>query len=204
MTKFIRCDEDLDRHIARLAKAHPVFAPLYAETGAVPIRWLDSGFKGLVFVVTGQQISIAAGRAIYNRLEAALEGITPETLAAAGDDVLRAAGFSAPKMRTLRALQEAALSGVLDMEALERQSAEDAIAALCTIRGSARGRRRSTFCSAWAIPTSSPPPTSPCKKRRALPSRSTDGRCRAICALCRTPGRPGAAPPRACFGPITR
>jgi DNA-3-methyladenine glycosylase II len=135
MTKFIRCDEDLGRHIKRLAKAHPVFKPLYAETGAVPIRWLDSGFKGLVFVVTGQQISIAAGRAIYNRLEAALDGITPQTLAAANDDVLRAAGFSAPKMRTLRALQEAALSGALDMEALERQSAEEAIAALCTIKG---------------------------------------------------------------------
>ena len=112
-----------------------MFAPLYAETGAIPIRWLDSGFKGLVFVVTGQQISIAAGRAIYNRLEVALDGIAPETLAAASNDVLRAAGFSAPKIRTLRALQEAALSGALDMEALERQSAEDAIAALCAIKG---------------------------------------------------------------------
>ena len=135
MTEFIHCDEDLGRHIARLAEAHPVFAPIYAETGAIPIRWLDSGFKGLVFVVTGQQISIAAGRAIYNRLEVALDGIAPETLAAASNDVLRAAGFSAPKIRTLRALQEAALSGALDMEALERQSAEDAIAALCAIKG---------------------------------------------------------------------
>ena len=109
MTRFIQSDEDLAWHIAQLAEAHPVFAPLSAEAGAVPIRWLDGGFKGLVFVVTGQQISIAAGRAIYNRLEAALDGITAEKLAAAGDDVLRAAGFSAPKIRTLRAIQEAAL-----------------------------------------------------------------------------------------------
>ena len=133
--RFIHSDEDLDWHIGRLAKAHPVFAPLAAETGSVPIRWLDGGFKGLVFVVTGQQISIAAGRAIYGRLEAALGGITPETLAAAGDDVLRAAGFSAPKIRTLRALQEAALSGALDLTALERASAEEAITALCAIKG---------------------------------------------------------------------
>ncbi len=113
----------------------PVFAPLSAEAGAVPIRWLDGGFKGLVFVVTGQQISIAAGRAIYNRLEAALEGITAEKLAASGDDVLRAAGFSAPKIRTLRAIQEAALSGQLDLATLERKGADEAIPALCGIKG---------------------------------------------------------------------
>ncbi|MGC2629075.1 MAG: DNA-3-methyladenine glycosylase 2 family protein [Rhodomicrobium sp.] len=133
--RFIHSDEDLDWHIARLAEAHPVFAPLAAETGSVPIRWLDPGFKGLVFVVTGQQISIAAGRAIYNRLEAALGGITPEALAEASDDVLRAAGFSAPKIRTLRALQEAALNGGLDLAALERGTAGDAAAKLCAIKG---------------------------------------------------------------------
>ena len=56
MTRFIQSDEDLAWHIAQLAEAHPVFAPLSAEAGSVPIRWLDGGFKGLVFVVTGQQI----------------------------------------------------------------------------------------------------------------------------------------------------
>ncbi len=135
MTRFIQSDEDLARHIAKLAKAHPVFAPLAAEAGAIPIRWLDGGFKGLVFVVTGQQISIAAGGAIYNRLEAALEGITPGKLAAASDDVLRAAGFSAPKIRTLRALQEAALSGRLDLASIETRKSEEAIPALCGIKG---------------------------------------------------------------------
>ncbi len=133
--RFIKSDEDLARHIAQLAKAHPVFKPLAKEAGAVPIRWLDGGFKGLVFVITGQQISIAAGRAIYNRLEAALDGITAEKLAAAGDDVLRAAGYSAPKIRTLRAIQEAALCGALDLASLEGKHADEAIPSLCCIKG---------------------------------------------------------------------
>jgi len=133
--RFIHSDEDLRWHIAQLAEAHPAFAPLAAEAGSVPLRWLDGGFKGLVFVVTGQQISIAAGRAIFNRLEAALGGITPEALAKASDDVLRAAGFSAPKIRTLRALQEAALSGGLDLDSLECANAKDAVATLSAIRG---------------------------------------------------------------------
>ncbi len=135
MTCFIRSDEDLAWHIGSLTAAHPMFEPLREAAGAVPVRWLDRGFKGLVFVVTGQQISVAAGRAIYGRLEAALGDITAETLAAAGDDVLRAAGFSAPKMRTLRALQEAAMAGALDLDALEEKSAEEAILSLCSIKG---------------------------------------------------------------------
>jgi DNA-3-methyladenine glycosylase II len=133
--RFIRSEEDLDWHIGRLAEVHPVFVPLVREAGGVPIRWLDSGFRGLVWVVTGQQISVAAGRAIFTRLEAALGGITPEACAAAGDDILRAAGFSGAKIRTLRALQEATLDGGLDLAAIEQKSAEDAIKALCTIKG---------------------------------------------------------------------
>ena len=133
--RFIRSNEDLEWHIGSLTEAHPMFEPLREAAGAVPVRWLDRGFKGLVFVVTGQQISVAAGRAIYRRLEAALGDITAETVAAASDDVLRAAGFSAPKIRTLRALQDAAMGGALDLDALEEQSAEEAILSLCQIKG---------------------------------------------------------------------
>ncbi len=133
--RFIRSDEDLAWHVSNLTQAHPIFAPLSAEAGAIPARWLDRGFKGLVWVVTGQQISVAAGRAIYGRLETALGEITAETIAAASDDVLRAAGYSAPKIRTVRALQAAAIGGGLDLEALEEKSAEDAILSLCAIKG---------------------------------------------------------------------
>ena len=133
--RFIHSDEDLDWNLGRLAEAHSVFAPLRGETGSIPIRWLDRGFSGLVWVVTGQQISVAAGRAIFNRLEAALGSITAEALAAASDDILRAAGYSAPKIQTLRALQEAALSGALDLEALGQRGADEAIQSLCAIKG---------------------------------------------------------------------
>jgi DNA-3-methyladenine glycosylase II len=133
--RFIRSEDDLAYHIESLAEACPVFRPLAREIGQVPIRWLHSGFKGLVYVVTGQQISIAAGRAIYNRLEGALGNVTPEALAGVDDSVLKAAGYSAPKIRTLRALQHAAADGQLDISGLGGQSAEDAVAALCAIKG---------------------------------------------------------------------
>jgi DNA-3-methyladenine glycosylase II len=133
--RFIRSDADLNRHIDELAAAHPVFQPIRAEAGAVGLHWLDSGFRGLVWVVAGQQLSVHAGRAIYGRLEKALGAITAEAIAGAEDGVLRSAGFSATKIRTLRSLQDAVLSKALDLDALERAPAEEAIAALCAIKG---------------------------------------------------------------------
>ncbi|ADP70029.1 HhH-GPD family protein [Rhodomicrobium vannielii ATCC 17100] len=133
--RFIRSDEDLAQHIAELVRVHPSFMPLKEAAGPVPVRWLDRGFKGLVFVITGQQISVAAGRAIFGRLEGALGDITAETLAAADDTILREAGYSRPKMRTLRALQEAALADGLDLVAIEAMDAERAIIKLSAIKG---------------------------------------------------------------------
>ena len=123
--------------------------------------------------MTGQQISVAAGRAIYGRLEAALGDITAETVAAASDDVLRGAGYSAPKIRTLRALQDAALSGALDLDALEEQSAEDAILSLCDIKGIGPWTAEVYLLFAAGHPDIFPAADVPCRKPRGSPSRST-------------------------------
>ncbi|MDX2265323.1 MAG: DNA-3-methyladenine glycosylase 2 family protein [Hyphomicrobiales bacterium] len=132
---FIRSEADLAAHLDALSASAPSFAPLRVIAGEVPLRWLDSGFAGLVWVITGQQISVAAGRAIYNRCQAALGAITAEAILAADDATLRAAGFSAPKIRTLRAISEAAAAGALDLDGLGRFSAEEAIVHMTAIKG---------------------------------------------------------------------
>ncbi len=181
-----------------------MFEPLREAAGAVPVRWLDRGFKGLVFVVTGQQISVAAGRAIYGRLEAALGDITAETVAAANDDVLRAAGFSAPKIRTLRALRDAAMGGALDLDALEEQSAEEAILSLCTHQGDRPLDLQKVYLLfAAGHPDIFPAADVALQESRGSPLRSMRDRRRAISARCPMPGRPGAAPRRVSFGPTT-
>lgn len=131
----IRTDEDLARHVAILAETHPVFVPVRAATPDIPLRWLDSGFKGLVWVILGQQISVAAGRAIFTRFEAVAGSITPENVQVLSDDDMRAAGLSGGKVKTVRAIQDAALNGLLDFDALEAAPAERAIKTLCAIRG---------------------------------------------------------------------
>ncbi len=135
MSSFIKTESDLIAHLDALVDSSPEFAHVRIAAGDVPLRWLDGGFHGLVWVITSQQISIAAGRAIYNRCETALGEVTAATVFEAQDETLRAAGFSAPKIRTLRAIAEAEKSGALDLDGLAHLNPTDAIAHLTAIKG---------------------------------------------------------------------
>lgn len=134
----IRCETDLDAHLAALITLESHFRRLKTIAGAVPLRYLDAGFRGLFWVITGQQISAAAGQAIFSRCEAVLESFSAECLMAIDDTVLKSAGLSAPKIRTLRAISEAILAGDLDLDGLATLNAEDAIAHLSRIKGIGR------------------------------------------------------------------
>lgn len=121
--------------LAALLVADPVLAPLAAVAGPLPDRRIAPGYAGLAWIICGQQISVAAGRAIHARCEAALGSITADAVARADDLMLRAAGLSAPKIRALRAASNAVLSGTLDFDDLATRQAEEAIASLVTIKG---------------------------------------------------------------------
>jgi DNA-3-methyladenine glycosylase II len=134
----IASDADLAAHISALTGAHPHFRDLLSLAGAVPLRRIDPGFRGLFWIVTGQQISAAAGKAIFTRAEEALGTMSPDRLAEVDDAVLKAAGLSAPKIRTLRAVSAAILAGDLDLDGLLALQAGDAVTHLCTVKGIGR------------------------------------------------------------------
>jgi DNA-3-methyladenine glycosylase II len=134
----IATDADLAAHVDALIGIAPYFAALLETAGPLPLRGMDHGFRGLFWVITGQQISAAAGRAIFTRAEAALGSISPENLAATGDAALKGAGLSAPKIRTLRAASSAILAGELNLDGLLTLAPEDAISHLTTVKGVGR------------------------------------------------------------------
>lgn len=103
--------------------------------GPIPLRRRAPGFEGLVSIIVSQQVSVASARAIEARLQAGLVPFAPETVLAASDEELRACGLSAPKMRSLRALSEALVSGALDFAALGAMSPEAAHQALVRVKG---------------------------------------------------------------------
>ncbi|MGF1622287.1 MAG: DNA-3-methyladenine glycosylase family protein [Rhodomicrobiaceae bacterium] len=134
----IRSEADLAAHVEALAAAHPQFHPLLTTAGAVPLRLIEPGFRGLFWIVSGQQISVAAARAIFARAEASLGEMSAERLADVDDGVLKTAGLSAPKIRTLRGVATAVLNGELDIDSLADLEAEAAVARLCTVKGIGR------------------------------------------------------------------
>lgn len=120
-----------ERALDALIDLDPRLAPLVAEAGRPTLRRRAPGFSGLAAIVVAQQLSVAAARSIAARLDARLGGaITPGALLAASADDLRAAGLSAPKIRTLRGIAGALASGAVDLSHVEAMEADAAAAYL--------------------------------------------------------------------------
>ncbi len=133
----IKSPRGLEAHLDALCAIAPKFEEIRAAAGKFSLRWLQPGFAGLVWVVMGQQISVAAAKAIMMRLETALVTVTPETVLTASDEELRAAGLSRQKISTLRE-SAAAVKGGLDLDALKDLDAEEAVETLRAVKGIGR------------------------------------------------------------------
>ena len=129
-----------------LAARDPVLAGLVAEAGAMRLRRSTmSHFATLVQAIVYQQLAGAAASAIHGRLMAALgDDVSPEPMLALSDETLRTAGLSGAKVRSLRDLATKVLDGTVELSPrrLSRQSDEEVIARLSTVRASDPGRLR--------------------------------------------------------------
>jgi DNA-3-methyladenine glycosylase II len=127
--------------IAEVASRDPVLADLVARVG--PIRYRprdpDGPFAALVRAIVFQQLAGRAAQAIYGRVRATVgDTLTPETLSAASDAALRAAGLSANKLASLRDLSAKVLDGTVILTRTSRRSDEELIERLTTVRGIGR------------------------------------------------------------------
>ncbi len=125
-----------------LAELDPVMARLVAEVGLPSFaRPTETHFTALVRPIIYQQLAGPAARAIYGRMMAALGGeITPEALLAISPEALRAAGLSGNKTLSVKDLAAKVVDGtvVLDARRLARESNEEIVARLTTVRGIGR------------------------------------------------------------------
>lgn len=121
-----------------LAERDPVIAGLFDEFG-LPAFHIprDGNFPALVRSVTYQQLAGAAARAIHGRLVTVLGEVTPERMMALTTEELRAAGLSGRKAESLRDLAGKVLDGTIELDSrrLARQSDEDIVARLSTVKG---------------------------------------------------------------------
>ncbi len=131
--RIIETEDCVAEGAAWLAGREPRFAQALALTGPLPLRHRADGFAALMGAIVSQQVSVAAARAIWGRLEAA--GLTaPEAVAAADPEALRAAGLSRQKVRYVIALAAAGI----DYAALREAPTEAVVAELTAVPGIGR------------------------------------------------------------------
>jgi DNA-3-methyladenine glycosylase II len=128
----------LAQALAHLAAVDADLAHAIELVGAPPSRARPPGFGTLLQIIIGQQLSTASAEAIWRRLVAAVEPLTPEGFLALDDDGLRAIGFSRAKVLYGRGLAQMVAEGRLDLAALADQPDEEVIKALVEIRGFGR------------------------------------------------------------------
>ena len=84
-----------------------VLADIVERHGAPP-RWQRApGFASLLYIILEQQVSLASARAVYRRLSALAESLTPESFLLLDDAQLQGTGFSRQKIIYGRTLAQA-------------------------------------------------------------------------------------------------
>jgi DNA-3-methyladenine glycosylase II len=135
---MVRTATSIRSQVEALASREPAFAAVVERHGIPGPRNSDPGAHTLLRTIVGQQVSVAAARSMWSKLESAY-GSPPDLglLLGATDEELRAAGISRQKAGYIRSLAELVISGELDLHALPQED-EQAIALLTKIKGIGR------------------------------------------------------------------
>lgn len=132
---FIDTEEDLRVHLRALRRACPHMRRIHAVAGDPPLRRHAPGLEGLARIVVGQQLSITSAAAIWTRTRATVEPFTAARLLATNEELLKTAGLSAAKIRTLKALASTIARGSLDIEAVSVAPEAEVHEALTAVTG---------------------------------------------------------------------
>lgn len=121
-----------------LAQVNPRIAAARALYGDPPLRTAEEGFAALLRSIVGQQVSIFAARAIWDRLAAAVDPMTPQNLLALSDAELRGCGLSTNKLKFARSLALDTLERRIVFEELAALDDEMVVATLTRAKGIGR------------------------------------------------------------------
>ncbi|QJW93936.1 DNA-3-methyladenine glycosylase family protein [Frigoriglobus tundricola] len=137
-TAHVQSARDIEAVRVELSGRDPALAVAHAAAG--PFEWhvRESGFAGLVRLITEQQVSTASAAAIWKRFAAGVGSVTANNLKAFDVDTLKTFGLSRPKAVYVRAVADAEAAGAIDFTRLPELSDEEAIAQLTALKGVGR------------------------------------------------------------------
>ena len=121
-----------------LAARDPVLGAAIGRIGHIDREVFPDLFEALINSIAGQQISGKALATVWARLCAAVGAITPENLLAAGEERLRACGFSGRKVNYILSAARAVADGALDIHSLVEKDDQEVIRTLTALPGVGR------------------------------------------------------------------
>ncbi len=129
--------------IAYLSKKDKKMAAFIASTEPMKREVHDDVFEALISSIVSQQVSGAAARTVWSRLEAACGAVpgaggcfvTPERVSALTYEELRALGMSGRKSEYVAGVAGAVMTGELDLAALQHEPDAVVVERLSALRG---------------------------------------------------------------------
>ena len=122
--------------IARdLATRDKRLAGIFQRHGPPPLWRRATGFATLVHIILEQQVSLRSGKAMFDRLSAAIDPFSPEGFVERGENYLRSLGVTRQKSAYLIHLASLIADGELNLRQLSRMNDEDARLSLMRVKG---------------------------------------------------------------------
>jgi DNA-3-methyladenine glycosylase II len=125
----------LGHAVTALAARDSDLAAVVQRFGPPPMWGRRPEFATLVRIILEQQVSLAAARTMYRRLQASTGPVTPLSVQRIGVDGMRALGFTGQKASYCAGLAESILSGNLDLGRVARAEVQAGRAMLLAVRG---------------------------------------------------------------------
>ncbi len=133
--KIIRGIDEISEGLDHLVRLDPHLQPVVEKAGSLELRLAEPGFAGLAHIVVSQMVSRASANAIWGRIVAGTGKVTAENYLAVSSELRAGFGLSGAKALTLEGLAEAVITGEIDLQAVSRIEAPDALAQLTALRG---------------------------------------------------------------------
>ena len=127
-----------ERACADLVKRDRILKKLIPQCGPAHLKARGDPFATLARSIVGQQISVKAAQAVWDRLFAACPDMQPVTMLALGYEKVAACGLSKRKAEYILDLAKHFEGGLLHVDAWASMEDEDVISELTQIRGIGR------------------------------------------------------------------
>ena len=121
-----------------LARGDATMAGIIRAYPKIALARRGQPFFTLARSIVGQQISVKAAQSVWNRLEAALQEVSPEAVLSLERPVLRACGLSDRKVEYIADLARHFAEGTAQVERWPQMDDEEVIAELVRVRGIGR------------------------------------------------------------------